>query len=150
MADGGNRQTVERYVKAMYSDARGADLAEYYHPDFIEDWPQSGERIRGQANHIAVRANYPDPGAMPGELDRIIGGEDRWVTTPSFTLLKIEGTGDVYTVTGYSIYPNGDPYHVVQILKLRQGKVAHVTTYFAAPFESAEWRKEWVEAIPKE
>ncbi|MFY9615781.1 MAG: nuclear transport factor 2 family protein [Candidatus Dormiibacterota bacterium] len=150
MADEGTRHMVESYMKALFSNTRNADLAPYVHPDFIEDWPQSGERIRGIENQLAVRSNYPDEGEIGGELRSVVGSKDQWVTTPSLTLLKIVGTGDTYTATGWSTYPNGDHYHIISILQLRDGKIARSTTFFAAPFEAAEWRKQWVEAIPKE
>jgi hypothetical protein len=148
MAETGSREVVEQYIKELFGHTRDADLTAYVHPDFVEDWPQSGERIRGTDNQRAVRVNYPDAGPIEGGLNRLVGSEDRWVATPSFTLLKIVGTGDVYTATGWGTYPNGDTYHVVAIMELRQGRIARQTTFFAAPFEAADWRKAWVESIP--
>ena len=80
---------VERYARALPSDC--ATLATLRHPDLVEDWPQSGERIRGHANYQAIHENYP---GGPPDLKprRIIGTEDRWVVTPSFTPLRIIGT----------------------------------------------------------
>lgn len=148
MSQESSRETVERYINLLFSDHMDADLSPYLHPDFVEDWPQSRERIRGSANQLAVRMNYPDPGPWEGGLSKLMGSEDQWVTTPTFTLLRIVGTGDVYTATGWARYPNGDHYHMVAIMELRNGKIAHQTTFFAAPFDAAEWRREWMEAMP--
>lgn len=150
MAEEGTRQTVERYLSLLFSpDVRDADLTPFQHADFVEDWPQSGERIRGTANQLAIRTNYPDPGDMGGGLKNLVGSEDQWVTTPTFQVLRIVGTGNDYTATGWARYPNGDFYQMVVILELRDGKIAHQTTFFAAPFDAADWRKQWVEAIPE-
>ncbi len=142
--DHGNQSIVERYVRALPTDF--AVLAELRHRDFIEEWPQSGERIRGHANYQAIHEHYP--GGVPVvETRRIVGSEDRWVATPAFTSLKIAGTGDVYTVEGSGRYPTGDRVHTIFILELREGKVHRQTTYFASPFEAAQWRAKWVERM---
>ena len=39
------REVVERYMRAMPGDL--ATLAELRHPDFVQEFPQSGEVIRG-------------------------------------------------------------------------------------------------------
>ena len=35
-------------------------MREVVNEDFVQEWPQSRERIRGLANQRAVLANYPD------------------------------------------------------------------------------------------
>lgn len=84
---------------------------------------------------------------MPVETRRIVGSEDRWVLTPSFTPLRITGTVDVYTVEKSGAYPSGDRVHAISILALRDGKVHRQTTYFAPPFETPQWRAKWVERM---
>ena len=34
-------------------------FAELFHDDYVEEYPQSGERIRGKQNARAVNENYP-------------------------------------------------------------------------------------------
>jgi hypothetical protein len=142
--DRGSRGIVERYVRAFPGDF--AVLAELRHRDFVEEWPQSGERIRGHANYRAIHEQYP--GGLPAsEMRRVLGDEDRWVLTPSFTPLRTTGTGNVYTIEGSATYPNGDRVHIVCILELRDGKVHRQTTYFAPPFEAPQWRAKFVERM---
>ena len=57
VSDGGNRAIVERYAAALPGDF--AALSMLRHPDFVEEWPQSGERIRGHANYQAIHEHYP-------------------------------------------------------------------------------------------
>jgi hypothetical protein len=140
-----NRQVVERYMKAFPTDFIA--LGELRHPDYVEDWPQSGERIRGHDNYVRIHQRYP--GGLPeAETRRIVGSEDRWAASPSYTLVRINGAGDTYTVEGALAYSTGQSVHLVAILELRDGKVAKVTHYFADPFEAPDWRAEWVEPIP--
>ena len=148
MATVDNREVLNNWFKALnsrqFDDLRDI-LANHVSPDLVQEWPQSGERIRGTKNLLAVFQNYP--GLPKVDVKNVAGAEDKWVLTPSWTPLRISGTGDEYTVESKVAYPNGEVWHAVTILKLRKGKVANVTEYFAAPFPAAEWRAEWVEKI---
>ena len=110
----------------------------------MEEWPQSGERIRGHTNYQLIHKNYP--GGLPAlKPRRILGSEDRWVMSPSYTPLRIVGTGDVYVIHSAGAYAGGDTIQAVAIIELRDGKVAKQTTFFAPTFEAAPWRSGWVE-----
>jgi hypothetical protein len=140
-----NRQVVERYVKALTD--RDLDLqGEVCAPDLVMEWPQSGERIRGWANVRAVHENYP--GGLPKDLDsKVIGSEDRWVVGPSFNVLRIEGSGDVYTLIGSAKYPDGQTWQIVSVVELRSGKIAKTMDVYGAPFDPPAWRSQWVERM---
>jgi hypothetical protein len=93
----------------------------------------------------AVAANdfetMKKPGGMPRvELTEVAGAEDHWVVTPSMTIQRIAGSGDVWTVEGTNTYSNGEMYYFVQLLRLNDGTVRHASSYFAAPFEAPAWR----------
>ncbi len=141
-----NRDVVDRYADAMRAgdmDARGALLSD----DFVEVYPQSGERFRGPENARAVIERYPDRDSMsPPAVDELIGVEDRWVVTPSFTALKVAGGGEAYTVVGRITYANGEEWHMVQLLRVSDGFIRHMTTYFAPAFDPPEWRAPYREA----
>ena len=143
MAESGNRAIVERYMRAIPTDF--ATLRELQHPDFIQDFPQSGERMRGHANFRA--AHEPYAGVVESRTRRIVGEEDRWVLTPTFVPLRITGTGDTYTVEADGSYPDGSFYKVITILELRDAKIRKATTYFAPRFDPPEWRAPYVETI---
>lgn len=145
MAELSGRAIVARFAQALQAkdfDAQAAILAE----DFIDEMPQSGERIRGKANWLAMSRNYPGGvGTVDPSGQRLVGAEDRWVLTPTFAPLRIEGSGDVYTYVGTVRYGNGETWQMLTIVELRQGKVAKTTTWYAAPFEAPEWRAPFVE-----
>ena len=114
--------------------------------DYVDEMPQSGERVRGKANQLALLRNYPGGvGTIDPKSTRLVSAEDRWVVTPSFTMHRIEGSGDVYTYVGTATYANGETWQMIQIIELRKGKVAKTTSWFAAPFEAPAWRAEFVE-----
>src|SRR5262245_47335820 len=54
----GNRQMVEQFWQRM-SDFDFAGAGELLHEDYVCEWPQSRERIRGRANFVALNAAYP-------------------------------------------------------------------------------------------
>lgn len=146
-----NREVVEQFAQAM--NTGDLDRAEQFlAEDVVEDYPQSGERIRGRANRRAVVENYPgraESKIVPGKIGPIVG-EDPWVMTPTMSLVRLNGSGERFTATGEIIYPNGDVWHLIELIELRDGKIAKITTYFAAPFPPAEYRAKFVERTPRD
>jgi hypothetical protein len=140
-----NREVVERYVEALV--ARDLDLqADVCSSDIVVDYPQSGERIRGWDNFRAAHENYP--GGLPQDAaGKVIGSEDKWVLGPSFNIVWIEGTGDVYIFVGSAKYPDGKTWQVMALVELRSGKIAKTTEVYGAPFDPPAWRAQWVERI---
>src|SRR6266568_5428406 len=119
MAEPSGREVVDRWVRAIEEkdfDAQEALLVD----DFVDEMPQSGERIRGKANWLAVGRNYPGGvGTVDKSSARLVGAEDRFVMSPSFSVLRIEGTGDVFTYAGTILYANGETWQLVAIIELR-------------------------------
>jgi hypothetical protein len=112
----------------------------------VIDYPQSGERIRGWDNVRAAHENYP--GGLPQDAaGKVIGSEDKWVLGPSFNILRIEGTGDIYTIVGSAKYPDGLTWQVMALVELRSGKIAKTTEIYGAPFDPPPWRAQWVERM---
>jgi ketosteroid isomerase-like protein len=144
MSEPNPRTVFERFLDAAVARDL-ATLDSVVHPDF-EDWyPQSGERIRGLANMQAILEHYPGGGYEGQGTKRIVGTEDRWVVTPSFSIQRIEGSGDTYTGVTRGHYPDGMDWHIVTIGQVRDGRVWRAETYFAPEFEAPAWRAEWVE-----
>jgi ketosteroid isomerase-like protein len=137
------RELVERYARAYVEHDYDA-MDQLRHADYVCEYPQSGERIRGSANVRSIMEHYP---ARPDiKTDHVIGSEDRWVATPVGTLLRIVGTGDVYTCLSRFMYPGDSrPWHLASVIELRDGKVVKETTIFGAAFDAPAWRAHWVE-----
>ena len=110
----------------------GDMIREYAADDFVEEWPQSGERLSKSASAKLTEA-YPQMSE----------------TTPKFTYRRMLGGGDVYVVEGTIDYGDGIPVSYVSIGEMRDGKIARVTEYFANPFEAPAWRADFVERMDK-
>jgi ketosteroid isomerase-like protein len=134
MAIDTNAATVER-LRTVYENQSLDDLArEVYElsaDDVVQEWPQSGERIRGRDNAKAINDHYPE---MTG-------------STPKLSLRRVSGEGAHWVVEGTIDYGDGTPVSYVAVTELRDGKIAAVTEYFGNPFEAPAWRAQWVERI---
>ena len=140
-----SREIVNRFARAQSEGDLDAQ-DELLHDDVIVDFPQSGERTRGRANRRATLERYPG-GRIRQSLERVVGGEDRWIATPAYTVVRVAGEGDELTLVGTVRYPNGEVWHTFELIALRDGRIAHVTAYFGAPFDPPVWRTPYVERI---
>jgi hypothetical protein len=146
MTQRSNEEVVNAYLRALM-DNDGVAMGALRHRDWMVDYPQSGERIRGHASDRAVADNYP--GGVPDIAPQgVVGSEDRWVVSPSFTYERIVGSGDTWFVHGKALYADGSTWYVASIYHLRDGLIHHEITYWAQPFDAPDWRAQWVEAIP--
>jgi ketosteroid isomerase-like protein len=122
---GETRRLVEHYWHMMNTndwEAVGALL----HDEYMLDWPQSGEHIRGRMNFAAVNANYPAAGPWRFSVHQLIADE--------------HGAASEVTVTAPSI---STP--VVSFFEVRGGKIWRMREYWPEPFVAAAWRAAWVE-----
>lgn len=142
MAHTDPRVVFEEYLRAR-NRVDVTALVALLHPDYVETYPQSGEEVHGAANIRAIMGNYPG-GYEDRGTDRIVGIEDRWVVSASYTLIRIEGAGDTFTGVQRTRYPDGSDWHVITIGEVRDGLVWRVHTYFAQEFEPPAWRSGWV------
>jgi limonene-1,2-epoxide hydrolase len=149
MAEPSGREIVERYAKAMGENDLEA-MPFLLADDMEELYPQSGERITGLDNWMALMRRWPEVDAVNARLEQIVGSDDEWVAGPGWSLLRIAGTGDQFWVSGQVTYANGDTWHAVMLLELHDGKIRRIRSYFAAPFEAPEWRRPYVEQMSPE
>jgi len=138
-----NEAIVESYAIACGMNDIPA-LTRLRHPDWSVVWPQSGERVASHESWVAIAQQYPG-GRPTVELSRLVGSEDRWVVTPSNTVLKVAGSGDFWWGEWMMTYPDGQAYHVVDLIELRDGMIHRETVYWAPPFEAPDWRRQYVE-----
>ena len=128
--DSGARDQEIRAALDQHWAASDADDFEtehlIYHEDAVLDYPQSGERTRGRSNIQSQRASQPNKKRFT--VQRIIGGDDLWVTE-------------------YILTYDGKPSFTVSIMEFRGDKVARETQYFADPFPAPAFRAQWVERI---
>ncbi|MGI8825920.1 MAG: nuclear transport factor 2 family protein [Chloroflexota bacterium] len=118
-------RVVERFWAAMAaSDFRGA--GDLLHDDYVLDWPQSGERIRGRSNFVAINEAYPAAGRWRIELHRLVADGDAVAT-------------DVTVTDGVR------HDRVITFSEVRDGRIVRQVEYWPDPFDPAPWREQWVQ-----
>ena len=141
-----NEEIVREYARAS-AELDLPTLERLRHPDWMVDWPQSGERVRDSASFAEIVGRYP--GGRPATtVHRIVGAEDRWVMTAGNTVLRVAGTGNAWWGEWRMTYPDGQVYNCVDLIELRDGTVYRETVYWAPPFEAPDWRRPFVQAPP--
>ncbi len=144
------RELVDLRIRAMNDEDWDA-LEVLTHPDYVEDYPQSGERIRGRANLRAIFENYP--GGLRGRVETagLYGAEERWAMAPNFSVVRVTGSSsDVLTAVISAEYPDGSHWFVISLFRTAEGMVRSSTTYFAQDFPAPEWRSPYVERIQEQ
>ena len=130
---GDNSEVIRRYREAVESGdltTMSVLLDDFGTDDFVQEWPQSGERLRREASQ-RLSAEYAD----------------KTGTNPKMSLGDIKSCGDLAVIEGTIDYGNGVPVRYVGIAEFRDGKVSRVTEYFADPFEPPAWRAPYVEQM---
>lgn len=141
-----NEDIVRRYCTAVATRDH-ATAESLRHRDWVCDWPQSGERVTTSANMRSIIEAYPG-GPWAAQERRLRGSEDRYVVSPSGTLMAMAGAGETWTAEWMNLYPGDREYFVIDVIQLKDGRVIRETTYWAEPFEAPQWRREWVESEP--
>ena len=132
---GDRQEMIQAFEATLQSGDFGALtklIQDYATEDFVEEWPQSGERLTKAAS-LKMAEHY---GEMSG-------------TNPKMTYKRMLGGGDVFVVEGTIDYGDGVPVSYVGIGEMRGDKVAKMTEYFANPFEAPAWRADFVERMDK-
>jgi hypothetical protein len=125
MRDDDLRDALRRHWAA--SDANDfATEHQIYRADAVLEYPQSGERIRGQHNIQASRAAQPS--AKRFTVRRMLGGGDLWISELVLTY-------------------DGQPFYVVSIMEFERGEVVRETQYFGEAFAPGPSRAQWVERM---
>ena len=122
-----SKRIVESFWAAMQTNdfARAGDVL---HDDYTLEWPQSGERIRGRANFVAINENYPAHGRWEFTVHRMIAERDQVVSDVGVT------DGVVHA-------------RVITFSTIREGKILQQTEFWPDPFEAPGWRAQRVERI---
>ena len=120
-----SKQVLEQFWEAMQSNDFRA-VGELLHDEYVLEWPQSGERVRGRENFVAINENYPAHGRWEFTVHRILAEGDEVVSDVDVTDGVLRG-------------------RVITFSRIRDGKILHQTEFWPDPFEAALWRSQWVE-----
>lgn len=122
-----NRQVVKQFWAAIHDNDFHA-AGELLHDEYMLDWPQSGERIQGRANFVAVNEHYPAAGPWRVTVHRLIA----------------EGNEVVSEVT---VTDGAQTGRAITFSTVREGRIVRQTEYWPDPFAAAAWRAQWVVRI---
>ena len=122
-----SKQIVEQFWAAMQANNFRA-AGELLHEEYVLEWPQSGERVRGRANFVAINEQYPAAGRWTFTLHRLLAEGDEVATEVTVTDGAITGRAITFST-------------------VRDGKIVRQTEYWPDPFEPVAWRAQWVELI---
>jgi limonene-1,2-epoxide hydrolase len=118
---------VETFWKLMATNdfhSVGSVLAD----DFVLEWPQSNERIRGRDNYAAMNEEYPAQGRWEFTINRIVGNE-------------IEAVSDVSVTDGVQTA------RVISFFTVRDEEIAGMIEFWPESFPARDDRKHLVEQI---
>lgn len=94
--------------------------------DFVLEWPQSKERIRGLNNFAAMNEEYPSHGRWHFTVNRIVGN-------------------DTEAVSDVSVTDGVQRARAVSFFKLADGRIMSIVEYWPDDFPALENRRHLVE-----
>jgi ketosteroid isomerase-like protein len=120
-------EIVREYWRLMGTNdfrAVGAVLAD----DFILDWPQSNERIRGRERFASVNSEFPAQGRWEFTIHHLVAGEGEAVTDVTVT----DGSRRDRAISFFTV---------------RDGRIARIVEYWPEPYAAPANRSHLVEPI---
>ena len=120
-------QVVREFWRLMATNdfrAVGAVLA----PEFVLEWPQSGERIRGADRFAQMNSEYPAHGRWSFTLHRLVGGE-------------LEAVSDVTVTDGVQAA------RALSFFEVSGGKITRLVEFWPQPHEAPAHRAHLVERM---
>jgi len=119
----------EEIVKTFWSLMQTNDfrsVGEVLSNDFILEWPQSKERIRGRDNFAAMNEQYPANGRWEFQINRIIAVDN-------------EAVSDVCVTDGVQVA------RVISFFQISNNLIQKMVEFWPDPFAPLENRKHLVE-----
>jgi len=118
---------VREYWRLMASNDF-ASVAAVLGDDFVLEWPQSKERIRGAANYARMNAEYPAHGRWTFTIHRIVGGGAEAVSDVGVS----DGVQQARAITFFSV---------------EGGRIRRIVEFWPEPFEPRPQRRALVERM---
>jgi ketosteroid isomerase-like protein len=103
-------------------------VAAQLHEDVVVDWPNTGERMRGRDDYLAVQRAYPEGWHI--EVLRIVDGGDT-------------------VVSEVRVDQGGQRFFAVSLFELSDGRISRAVEYWSdgEPAPAPEWRARWMERL---
>lgn len=117
-----------RRLIGVFNNRQFAEYAAAFHEDAVIEYPQSGERIEGRSNALAMFRAFVEP--------------------PTFDVWRVDSSGDMAVLHAIAYYPGSEPIYAVLEYQFDGALVVRETAYFGAPFTPADWRRPFVRVLP--
>ena len=98
-------------------------------PNFVLEWPQSKERIRGAERFARMNQEFPAHGRWQFTINRLVGGES-------------EAVSDVTVTDGVQVA------RAISFFTVAQGKIIRLVEFWPEPYAALTNHTHLVEAIP--
>jgi len=144
-----NREVLERFNE-MVNNRELDHFDEVLTPDFVQEMPQSCERVVGIENFRKTIEMMPGASETALQFRQgtfIEAGRPHYLMTPTFNVVKVEDAADQIASYLKAKYPDGSEWYIVSFATFRDGKIAKWVGFFAPFYESPQWRTEWVEIM---
>jgi ketosteroid isomerase-like protein len=116
----------EFYARMNTNDFRAA--SQLLSDDYVLEWPQSKERIRGRDNFVKVNEEYPAYGIWRFIINRIVGNDS-------------EAASDVSVTDGVQAA------RAITFSTIRGGKIIHQVEFWPEDYKAPENRRHLVEMM---
>lgn len=121
--------TVAREFWRLMATNDFDSVAHVLAPEFVLEWPQSGERIRGTANFARMNAEYPAHGPWRFAVHRLVGNDD-------------EAVSDVGITDGVQIA------RAISFFTVTAGRIVRLVEFWPEPMVAPAHRAHLVERLP--
>lgn len=125
---GPSAESVVREFWRLMATNDFPSIASVLAPEFVMDWPQSGERIRGPDRFCRMNAEYPTTSRWRFRINRLVACGESVVTQVSLT----DGRQSAEPVSFFTVHA---------------GKITRLVEYWPEPFPPAENRRHLVEPM---
>jgi len=123
MSEQENLQVVEHFWKGF--ERRDFEAtSELLHSDYLGEWPQTGERVRGKSNFVTINQSYPE----------------QW----QVTVMRMVASGN-QVVSEVKLTYQEEIVYAISFFELLDGKIMKETDYWPEPYDPPAWRAPWVE-----
>jgi ketosteroid isomerase-like protein len=123
-----NAETVVREFWSLMATNAFDSVQRVLSPEFVAEWPQSKERIRGGERFARMNAEYPTKGHWSFKVNRLVASEREVVTQVSIT----DGQQSAEPISFFTVV---------------DGKVTQLVEYWPEPFVPATNRRHLVELM---
>lgn len=120
-------EVVREFWRLMASNDFDA-VAQVLSADFVLEWPQSKERIRGAQRFARMNREYPAHGRWSFAVNRLVGAESEAVSDVTIT----DGVQHARAISFFTV---------------ARGRITHLVEFWPEPYEAPAHRAHLVERM---